>query len=303
MKMLFIILTLLFSSNAYAKTTPPFPKKTSQQIKELKQKIKNPSIALKIMGRFKNKWSLFKIMKKHMTSEDYKYLKSQGDLLSVQYKDPLNINILSKNRFKFSNHSEPFILSHSGNHLKFKNQIFQLDKRKSLMWNYQTIQKKLSSAYKSHIFSLIPRAYAKDSSVGFDIITLLYYMKVYYDGSGIMWDMFAEEPDVLKSIESLNKQGKNITNMNCDSLGMVMEYSDGSKSYLTWDSNVGRLSEADNSSNYERVIELSDMNQAMAGQAQMYYCSMLQAEGQSNIVNTMNLNFINSNPEEDHISR
>lgn len=310
MKLAFILLlgfSFLFSINSFAKNIKPFPKKSSAQIKAIKQKLKQPEVALKMMSRLKNQWSLLKIMQKHMTSEDFKYLKTQGNLLHIKYKKPLNLKILGKNKFRFSNHSDFFILSSSGKYLKFKKMIFQLSANKSLIWNYKNILSKLAQK-KYGKFSFFPKAYAEEASTGYDITVLLYYMKVYYDGEGIMWDFFTDEPDVITAIESLNKQGKTISSIRCDDIGMVMQYDDGSVSYITWSNDneglaIAALHESQGANSSGRVVNLDEMGQALAGEAEIYYCSMLQSKGQSEVISLINLNFIKSNPQETHVSQ
>jgi hypothetical protein len=179
MRTIYVVIAVLFSFQCFAGDVDK---------SQAQSKPKRPSFALKKMEKLKTQKNVLKIFEEHMSPQNYSEFKKIGDELKMEYKKPFHLKITGKNRVQFGPQKEQFIFSYNGNHLRYSKAIFQLDKRKSVYWNYSNIVSKLkSNSSFGQKLALLPEAHAEGSespsSAAYDVITLLYYMQIYKEDS------------------------------------------------------------------------------------------------------------------------
>lgn len=298
-----LLIGLLLPLIATAKAPKAVRSVTQQQLKQLNEKIKNPSFVVEMMNTVKSRGSQINILRRHLSAADLRALKQQGDLLKVNFRGRLHINLHDANSFSFEDKTKVFKFSQDGKSVSLGAAVFKIDRKQSLLTNYKAILAQIKTqAHFSAGCQIISCAHALSSedSMGYNLTTLLYYMDVHTAGDGsIMWDYFLEEPAIQKALAGVTKAGKSIRSMSCDDLGMTIEYSDGTKSYLTTNGKRGSefemtISETQSSGGSEQMVDGADS--ATAGSGWFYYCGKMGDTERQNTVNFLNGNLLAPSP-------
>jgi hypothetical protein len=284
---------------------------TKQELKLLNEKIKKPDFVVEMMNTVKTRGSQINILRRHISVADLRALKQQGDLLKVNFRNRLKINLHDSNSFSFEDKTKVFKFSPDGRAVLLGASVFKIDRKQSLLTNYKAISAQLKAkgrvSASCQIFSCA-YAVSSEDSMAYDLTTLLYYMDVHNTGDGnVMWDYFTEEPAVQAASANMTKFGKTIRRMSCDEIGISIEYSDESKSYLTWNGKEGaefemKINESEGTNALEETV--SGVDKVIAGNAWFYYCTKLNSPQRDNIVQLLNMNFLSpQNVQENHIEQ
>ena len=309
MKTIVIVLISFFIPLLTLAKTPKVARTvTKQELKLLNDKIRRPDFVVEMMNTVKSRGSQINILRRHISAADLRALKQQGDLLKVNFRNRLKINLHDSNSFSFEDKSKVFKFSSDAKAVLLGNSVFKIDRKQSLLTNYKAISVQLKSRARlsagCYVFSCA-HAVSSDDSMAYNLTTLLYYMDVHTAGDGsIMWDYFLEEPAIQKALDGVTKAGKSILSMSCDELGMQIEYSDGTKSYLTTNGKNGSefemtISETQQAGGAEQMVD--GVDSATAGSGWFYYCGKLGENERQNTVNFLNGNLLAPSPIMDGI--
>ena len=302
-----LLICLLFPFMATAKKPRVAASASQQELKVISEKIKKPDFVVKMMSTVKTQGALLNILRRHISASDLRALKQQGDLLKINFRSRLKINRIDSKSFSFEDKSKIFTYSANGKGILLGTTLLKIDRTQSLMTNYKTIaaQLRVLAGTATGCGYLISCAHADTSSMAFNLTTLLYYMDLHNTGDGnVLWDYFLESPGVREAIKSMASTGKKIERMACDDLGMSMEYSDGAKSYVTWNGKEGEefdmtISETPTAGAAEQMV--SGVDRLMTGNAWFYYCTKLTSQQRDSIVQMINMNYLSpENVQEDH---
>ncbi len=289
---------------ATAKAPKTFRPVTKQELKILNEKIKKPDFVVEMMNSVKSRGSQINILRRHVSATDLRALKQQGDLLRVNLRSRFKINLHDANSFSFDDKTKVFRFSQDGKAVLLGTTVFKVDRTQSLLTNYKLISSQLKSMGRlsagCQIFSCA-HAGSSENSMAYNLTTLLYYMDIHTAGDGsIMWDYFLEEPAIQKALDGVTKAGKAIRSMTCEGEdGMTIEYTDGTKSYLTTNGKRGSefemtISETQQAGGAEQMVE--GVDSATAGSGWFYYCGKLDDNQRESTVNFLNGNLLAPSP-------
>ncbi len=303
--LLLILVNLILPLDSFAKLPMKSRAVASLESKQLMEKIKKPEFVAEMMNTVKNRGSQINILRRHISSSDLRSLKQQGDLLKINMRDRMNIRLGASGSFSFSTDpSKSFKFSQDAKGVLFGSTLISVDRKQSLLTNYKSIRDLLRTQSRKTagcaLFSCAHAQISSDDSMAYNLTTLLYYMDVHTAGDGsIMWDYFLEDAEVQKALSVVTKAGKSIKSMRCDEIGMVIEYSDGTKSYLTQNGKNGAdfemsISETQTADGYEQRVE--GTNSAVSGGGWFYYCGKLDGSQRDNTVSFLNMNLLAPSP-------
>ncbi len=305
MKIISVLLIGLFLPFIASAKTPKLVRTpTQKELKLLSEKIKKPSFVVEMMNTVKSRGSQLNILRRHISAADLRALKQQGDLLKVNFRNRSNIHLHDANSFSFEDKTKVFRFSQDGKAVFLGSSVFKIDRKQSLLTNYKAISAQLKSLGRAsascHVFSCAHAA-SSDDSMAYNLATLLYYMDVHTAGDGsIMWDYFLEEPAIQKALAGVTKARKSILSMSCEGEdGMTIEYTDGTKSYLTTNGKRGSefemtISETQQAGGSEQMVD--GVDSATAGSGWFYYCGKLDDSQRENTVNFLNGNLLAPSP-------
>ncbi len=303
-----LLICLLFPFAATAKKPRVVTSVSQQELKLISKKIKEPDFVVKMVSTVRNQGALINILRRHISASDLRALKQQGDLLKIDFRSKLKIHRIDSKSFSFEEKSKIFTYAADGKGILLGATLLKIDRTQSLMTNYKAIASQLKSlaGNATGCGFLISCAHADSSSMAFNLTTLLYYMDVHGTGDGnVMWDYFIESPGVTEAIKNMARTGKKIDRMACDDLGMSMDYSDGTKSYVTWNGQEGEqfditISETRTAGAAEQTM--GGVDRVMTGDAWFYYCTKLNSQQRDSIVQMINMNFLSpENVQENHV--
>lgn len=275
-------LILGFTVPSYAKSAGKKTKADNRSLLHMMSSLSNNNVGLNVLA-------------KYLKPADYKYLRLKASQSGVRFQERPALVLLKGNKFHLGNPSRVYTFAKQGAEVGFNGKTIKLLKTKSFRENYQFIQSSLSEKKSVSLWSwLVPSAYAEtqEETEAYHLTVILSAMEFFTDGGGnIMWDMMLADPQVVASMEALNKKGNLIRDIKCDSIGMIFEFADGTKSFITWAGRDMTMSTR-RPSQTERQVEINDKAAVYAGSAQQYYCGHLDERGKQRTIELFNQNLI-----------
>lgn len=241
--------------------------------KKPKMSLRTPKVAIAVLNDASSRWTLISAMGGRLSSSDYHGMKNIGSNSGLDVRKKINMKVLNGNEFLLTDYSLRVTVSHDLRSLKVKNLTLTLNPKENFIETNDRIVRALSgtkSAAHWYRMFLMGEAEAQsvsaDQSAGYDLATILYYMKVYSDSDGQLMDDFYKQDAIAKIRE---KSGNLKVSFKCNKNGLVATFSDGRVAYIGMN---GDLMEKPKGGKATQV-EGADANIVSAGR--MYYCDML----------------------------